>query len=95
MAGGNTVTITGTGFTGLSGSGAVLFTALPATSYVVVNSTTITGVVPAQSAGLYNIQSPPLEGRGNTFSGDHYTYDRGPVDHLDLPNVGPPQVAAQ
>jgi len=63
MAAATQVTITGTGFTGSPGAVPVLFTALPATSYVVVNSTTITAVVPAQSAGLYNIHVTTLEGR--------------------------------
>lgn len=43
IKGGTTVTITGTGFTG---SSAVLFSDLPATSFTVVSDTTITAVTP-------------------------------------------------
>jgi hypothetical protein len=44
--GGNTVTITGTGFTGATG---VTFGGVAATSFMVVNDTTITAVVPSGS----------------------------------------------
>jgi hypothetical protein len=47
-AGGNTVTITGTGFTGATG---VTFGGVAATSFMVVNDTTITTVVPSGSTG--------------------------------------------
>jgi hypothetical protein len=47
LAGGNTVTITGTGFTGAT---SVTFGGVAATSFTVVNDTTITSVVPSGSA---------------------------------------------
>ncbi len=51
-AGGTSVTLTGTGFTGTP---AVTFGGVAATSVVVVNSTTITAVTPAGSAGTASV----------------------------------------
>jgi hypothetical protein len=51
--GGNTVTIAGTGFTGAT---SVTFGGVPATSFIVVNDTTITSVVPSGStAGAVSV----------------------------------------
>lgn len=50
--GGFTVTLTGTNFTGAT---AVKFGGTPATSYTVVNDTTITAVAPAHFAGAYYV----------------------------------------
>ncbi|MEO8094915.1 MAG: IPT/TIG domain-containing protein [Pseudolysinimonas sp.] len=68
-SGGTAVTITGTGFTGASG---VTFDGVPATSVVVVNSTTITAVSPAHAAGLVGVvvQHPT---NGNSIPFD-FTY---------------------
>ena len=51
-AGGTTVTITGTGFTGAT---KVVFGTVAATSFVVVSDTEITAVSPAQTAGTRDI----------------------------------------
>jgi hypothetical protein len=48
VAGGTTVTLTGTGFTGAS---AVTFSGIPAASFRVVNDTTITAVTPPGALG--------------------------------------------
>jgi len=51
-AGGNTVTIMGTNFTGATG---VTFAGTPATSFTVVNATTITATVPSGAAGSASV----------------------------------------
>ena len=73
-AGGNTVTITGTDFTGAT---AVQFGANAATGVTVVNATTITATAPAGTAGTtvdVTVTTPagtsPTAGTGND-----YTYD--------------------
>jgi hypothetical protein len=71
VAGGNTVTITGSGFTGAT---AVAFRALAATSFAVVSSTEITAVVPAQGAGVDNVFVTTPGGTNAAVTGDHYTY---------------------
>ena len=53
LLGGTTVTITGTGFTGISGPAGVLFNGMNASSYTVVSPTLITAVSPPHTpAGL-------------------------------------------
>jgi len=49
--GGSTVTVEGTGFTGVSGSTGVTFGSVPATSYRVLSSTLLTAVVPPGPSG--------------------------------------------
>jgi hypothetical protein len=73
-AGGNTVIITGTGFTGASGPAGVVFRALDATSYVVNSDTQITAVVPAQAAGVDNVFVTTPGGTSSAVTADHYTY---------------------
>jgi IPT/TIG domain len=70
-AGGNSVTINGSGFTGAT---QVVFGAVPATSVVVVSSSKITAVAPAQAAGLHNTFVTTPVGTSATVLGDLYTY---------------------
>ena len=70
-AGGTTVTITGSGFTGAT---KVVFGSVPATSFSVVSATTITAVSPAQAASTYNIAVTTSGGTSATVSADAYTY---------------------
>ena len=67
-AAGATVTITGTGFTGVTGAAGVKFGAVNATSYNVVSATQITAVVPAGSAGSAPIVvTHPTDGASAPF----------------------------
>ncbi|WP_170206017.1 IPT/TIG domain-containing protein [Klugiella xanthotipulae] len=70
-AGGETVTITGTCFTGAVD---VLFGSEPATSFVVVTDTSISAVVPAGSAGLVNVTVTGSVECGNSVLTGGYEY---------------------
>jgi hypothetical protein len=69
-AGGTSVTVTGTGFTGAT---RVAFGALAASSYTVVSDTQITAVSPAQTGG-HNIIVTGPGGTSAIVSADLYTY---------------------
>jgi hypothetical protein len=71
-AGGNTVTITGTDFTGAS---TVNFGSAPATSFTVNSDTQITASVPAGTAGTVDVLvSAPGAVTSATSAADQYTY---------------------
>jgi hypothetical protein len=70
-AGGTTVTITGTGFTGAT---KVVFGAVAATSFTVVSSTKITAVSPAQAAAAHNIYVTTPVGTSAPVMADLFTY---------------------
>ena len=75
--GGTHVTITGTNFTGAT---AVDFgLPNPATSVVVVNSTTITCVSPAHAAGFVDVQVTTPCATSTPGTGDGFTYATAPV----------------
>ena len=61
LAGGTSVIITGTDFTGLSGASAVTFGGVNATTYTVDSATQITATAPAHAAGTVQVQ---VTGRG-------------------------------
>jgi hypothetical protein len=71
IAGGTTVTITGTGFTGAT---AVHFGTTPATSFTVVNDTTITAVAPAGTAGGVDIRVTTAVGQSAVVTAGRFTY---------------------
>ena len=70
-AGGTTVTITGSGFTG---STAVNFGATAATSFTVNSNTQITATAPSGTAGAVDITVVNPSGTSSTSSNDQYTY---------------------
>ena len=70
-AGGTTVTITGSGF---SGATKVTFGSVAAVSFSVSSANTITAVSPAQGAASYNISVTTPVGTSPTVSADLYTY---------------------
>ncbi len=73
--GGTTVTITGTGFVGLSGAAAVRFGTTNATSYVVDSATKITAVAPAHAGGAVNVTVTAAGGTSSTSgTGNDYVY---------------------
>jgi hypothetical protein len=75
-AGGYSVTITGSAFTGAS---AVSFGGYPATSFTVASDTSIVAVVPAHAAGTVDIAVTTLSGTSAVVSADHLTYTAGPL----------------
>jgi hypothetical protein len=69
--GGTSVTITGTGFTGAT---AVSFGGTPATSFIVVNDTTITAVTPAHVVGVVDVTVTTPDGTSAISPGDKFHY---------------------
>jgi hypothetical protein len=70
-AGGTTVIITGSGFTGATG---VSFGSVAATGFAVVNDTTITATSPAESAGAVDVTVNTPGGASATSPADRFTY---------------------
>ena len=90
VAGGISVTISGTNFVGLSGDGAVKFGSLNALGYTVNSPTSITATVPAGAAGTVQVQVTAAGGTTANTAADDYTYVAAP-DLTDLsPSQGPP-----
>ena len=85
-AGGTTVTITGTAFTGAT---AVSFGGSPATSFTVNSDTSITAIAPAHDDGTVNVTVTTAGGTSATSSADQYTYDEpAPAITAISPNSG-------
>ena len=70
-AGGTTVTLSGTNFTGAT---SVSFGGFVGKNLTVVNATTITVTSPAQAAGEHNIQVSTPGGTSAKVAGDEFTY---------------------
>ncbi|MBH0777916.1 IPT/TIG domain-containing protein [Nocardia bovistercoris] len=83
LAGGTTVTLTGTG---LSGVTAVRFGTTPATSFTAVSTTQVTAVAPAGSAGTVGVSVVTPGGTTNTVA---YTYMPVATITVLTPDVGP------
>ena len=82
-AGENSVTITGTEFTGVTN---VSFGANSATKFTVNSPTSITATVPAGAVGLVDVTVANVGGTSATSTKDHYTYT--PTVESVAPNTG-------
>ncbi|MBJ7472961.1 MAG: IPT/TIG domain-containing protein, partial [Solirubrobacteraceae bacterium] len=87
-AGGTSVTITGTNFIGLSGAAAVQFGGVNASSYSVVNATTITATAPA-GTGTQDVRVTTPGGTSANTAADNYTYYPPPTVTVVSPDAGP------
>jgi len=88
-AGGNTVTINGTGFYGVTGASGVTFDGVNATSYTVDSSTKITAVVPAHASGTVEVVVSTPEGSSPTGGpANDYIYADAPTITSITPSRG-------
>ena len=83
--GGQTVTITGTNFTGAT---AVRFGTTAATNLTVVSDAQLTATVPAHAAGTVNVTVTTPAGNSPAVSADKYTYDAVPTVSAISPASG-------
>ncbi|MGX0962453.1 hypothetical protein AB7M63_002902 [Bradyrhizobium japonicum] len=88
LAGGTSVVITGTNFTGTTGAGGVKFGATNATSYTVNSNTQITATAPAGSAGTVDV-TVTNGSTSPTSAADQYTYVAAPTVTSITPTSGP------
>lgn len=86
LTGGNTVTITGTGFTGATG---VTFGGVAGTSLNVASDTSLTVVVPAHAAGQVDVVVTTPVGTNTNTTADNYTYSNAPFITDISPAAGP------
>jgi hypothetical protein len=75
-AGGTSVTITGTNFTGATG---VSFGGVAAASFTVSSGTSITATSPPEAAGTVDVTVSTYSGTSATSSGDRYTFNLASV----------------
>jgi hypothetical protein len=85
-AGGTSVTISGTGFTGAS---SVDFGATPAASFTVVSDTSITAVSPVAPAGTVDVTVTSAGGPSVAGPADHFTFVAAPTVSALTPAAGP------
>jgi len=86
LAGGTSVTITGTGFTGAT---SVDFGGTAATNVNVVSATQITATDPAESAGTVDVTVTTPGGTSATSSADQFSYVAAPAVTGVSPTAGP------
>jgi|GEM_PF-710395 len=70
-AGGTSVTITGSGFTGATG---VTFDSAPAAGFTVNSDTSITATTPPYAAGTFNVTVTTFSGTSALVNGDRFTF---------------------
>ncbi|HLJ10891.1 MAG TPA: IPT/TIG domain-containing protein, partial [Planctomycetaceae bacterium] len=71
QTGGTSVTITGSGFSSVTG---VTFGGFAATSYTVTSSSAITAVSPSHGVGMVDIQVMAMMGNSSIVTADQFTY---------------------
>ena len=86
IAGGTSVTITGTNFTGAT---AVSFGGTAAAGFSVVSATSITATSPAHAAGAVDVTVTTPSGTSATSASDTFTYAAAPTVAGVSPNTGP------
>jgi hypothetical protein len=89
IAGGQVVTITGTGFLGITGAAAVKFGTDNATGYTVISDTEIQATAPAHAAGVVDVSVTNGAGTSANTAADNFTYTAGPVITSITPVSGP------
>jgi hypothetical protein len=75
-AGGTSVTITGSGFTGATG---VFFGGVPTASYSINSDSSITAVAPPQYAGTVDVTVSTFSGTSATVPNDQFTFTAAPA----------------
>ncbi|MGC9960588.1 MAG: IPT/TIG domain-containing protein [Acidimicrobiales bacterium] len=88
IAGGDTVTITGTGFADVAGVAGVTFGATNATTYTVNSDNSITATAPAHAPGTVGVLVTNETGTSAAVSGDTFTYDTTPAVARLTPSAG-------
>jgi len=86
LAGGTSITLTGTNF---SGASVVYVGGVAVTSFTVVSSTSITTTTPAESAGTVDVIVVTAGGPSAASSSDHFTYVAAPTVTGVSPSAGP------
>ncbi len=86
LAGGTSITITGTNLTGAT---TVSFGSTAATNFTINGATGITATAPAESAGTVNITVTTPGGTSATSNADQYTYAATPTVTQLAPSSGP------
>ena len=87
LVGGTSVTVTGTGYIGVS---AVSFGSVAAASYTVNSVTSLTAVSPAEAAGIVDLTVTTPVGTSQTGPADKYTYVPPPTVTAVSPVAGLP-----
>jgi len=86
LAGGTSITLTGTNF---SGASVVYVGGVAVSSFTVVSSTSITTTTPAESAGTVDVIVVTAGGPSAASSSDHFTYVAAPTVTGVSPSAGP------
>lgn len=89
--GGQSIVLTGSGFTGVTGAGGVTFLGTNATSYTVDSDTQITAVLPAHAAGTGNIVvTHPTNGASNALAFEYWSPASLTLHHWQRANYATP-----